>query len=132
MEAITTHPAIYEAAFGVVDADLAPGPPLVVEDDVWIGHNALIMPGCKFIGRGAVIGAGAVVTKNVERYAIMAGVPAKKLRDRFAPDLMAAIEASRWWEMDLEELKGRVRQTPDAVFTPTMEALATWRRDVSR
>ena len=50
--------------------------PLVIEDDVWIGHNVILLPNCRFIGRGAVIGAGAIVTKDVERYAIVAGNPA--------------------------------------------------------
>src|SRR3546814_8503830 len=81
--ALSTHPALYEKKFGVVDADIFYDDPLIIEDDVWIGHNALILPGCKFIGRGAVIGAGAVVTRNVERYTIVAGNPARKLRDRF-------------------------------------------------
>lgn len=127
MAALTTHPALYEAQFGVVEADtLETGEPLVLEDDVWIGHNALILPGCKRIGRGAVIGAGAVVTKDVDAYAVMAGNPARKLRDRFPPDLAAAIEASRWWEMDLSELKRLVKSRPDLVFAPSVAAVAGW------
>lgn len=54
----------------------------VIEDDVWIGHGAIIMAGVK-IGRGAIIAAGSVVTKDVPAYAIVAGVPAKTLRYRF-------------------------------------------------
>ena len=53
---------------------------IVVEDDVWIGANVTILPGIH-IGRCAVIGAGSVVTKDVDEYSIWAGVPAKKLRD---------------------------------------------------
>src|SRR3546814_8421546 len=90
---------------GVVDADIFYDDPLIIEDDVWIGHNALILPGCKFIGRGAVIGAGAVVTRNVERYTIVAGNPARKLRDRFSPELIEAMEASKWWELNLPALR---------------------------
>lgn len=52
---------------------------IIVEDEVWIGANVTILPGVK-IGRCAVIGAGSVVTKNVEPYAIYAGVPAKKIK----------------------------------------------------
>lgn len=58
-------------------------PQTVLEDDVWIGANATILAGVR-IGRGAVIAAGAVVTKDVPPYEIHAGVPAKKIRDRFA------------------------------------------------
>ncbi|MBI1287882.1 MAG: acyltransferase [Flavobacteriales bacterium] len=54
---------------------------VIVENDVWIGRNAIIMPGLK-IGRGSIIGAGAVVTKNVEPFSVVGGVPAKTIRTR--------------------------------------------------
>ena len=53
---------------------------IIVEDDVWIGANVTILPGV-IIGKCSVIGAGSVVTKNVEPYSIYAGIPAKKIRD---------------------------------------------------
>ena len=55
---------------------------ITVEDDVWIGHGAIIMHGVR-IGRGAVVAAGAVVTKDVPPYKVVAGVPAKTIRQRF-------------------------------------------------
>lgn len=55
--------------------------PIVIGDDVWIGRRAVILPGVT-IGRGAIIGAGAVVTKNVPPNAIVAGVPARMIRTR--------------------------------------------------
>lgn len=57
--------------------------PTVIDDDVWIGYRALIMAGVR-IGRGAIIAAHAVVTRDVPPYEVHAGVPAKKVRDRFA------------------------------------------------
>lgn len=54
---------------------------VVIEDDVWIGIRAIILPGIK-IGRGAVIGAGAVVTKDVPPYTVVGGVPAKIIKRR--------------------------------------------------
>jgi len=54
----------------------------VIEDDAWIGFGAIIMAGVR-IGRGAIIGAGAVVTKSVPPYEIHAGVPAQKIGERF-------------------------------------------------
>lgn len=54
---------------------------IVIEDDVWIGYGAQILPGIT-IKRGAVIGAGAVVTKDVREYTIVAGVPAKEIKHR--------------------------------------------------
>lgn len=53
---------------------------IVIEDEVWIGANVTILPGIK-IGKFSIIGAGSVVTKNVEQYSIYAGVPARKIRD---------------------------------------------------
>ncbi|MGC3973859.1 MAG: DapH/DapD/GlmU-related protein [Nitrospira sp.] len=54
----------------------------MIEDDAWIGFGAVIMAGVQ-IGRGAIIGAGSVVTKSVPAYEIHAGVPAKKIGERF-------------------------------------------------
>lgn len=56
---------------------------IVIEDDVWIGANAVIVDGVR-VGKGAIVGAGAVVTKDVEPYAIVGGVPAKFIRYRGA------------------------------------------------
>jgi acetyltransferase-like isoleucine patch superfamily enzyme len=57
----------------------------IIEDDAWIGHGSIIMAGMK-IGRGAIVTAGAVVTKDVPPYAIVGGVPAKLIRYRFSPE----------------------------------------------
>lgn len=54
---------------------------VIIEDDVWIGRNAIILPGIR-IGKGAIIGAGAVVTKNIPEEAIVGGIPAKVIRFR--------------------------------------------------
>ena len=132
IEAMTTHPALYERAFGVVDKDIEWDEVLIIEDDVWIGHNVMILPGCKRIGRGAVIGAGSIVTKDVEAYSVMAGNPARKLRARFEPDLIDALEASCWWELDLRELRELVERSPDLVYTPAVDALKAWAREAGR
>ena len=55
--------------------------PSIIEDDVWIGRNVVIMPGL-VIGKGSIIGSNAVVTKNIEPYSIVGGVPAKLIRKR--------------------------------------------------
>lgn len=54
---------------------------VVIGDDVWIGTKVIILPGVN-IGNGAVVGAGAVVTKNVDPYTVVAGVPAKVIKER--------------------------------------------------
>ena len=80
-----------------------------VANDVWIGANAIILPGVK-VGDGAVIGAGAVVTKDVEAFQIVAGVPAKPVRKRFAEPLCTALADSKWWDLDYSELKPFIRR----------------------
>jgi len=117
-DALSTHPYFYLRDFGVVADDRADLVPPVVEDDVWIGHNATITPACHTIGRGAIIGAGAVVMADVPPYAIMVGAPAKLVRFRFAPDVIALIEASRWWTLDKAALADAARAAPDFVFQP--------------
>lgn len=124
LDAITTHPALYERKFDVVDRDITWDDVLVIEDDVWIGHNAVILPGCKYIGRGAAIGAGAIVTRDVPAYTIVAGNPAKPIRTRFAPELIEALETSRWWEMSAAELRALVARDCELVFHPTVAGLA--------
>jgi phosphonate metabolism protein (transferase hexapeptide repeat family) len=73
------------------------GKPVTIGHDVWIGHGAVILPGVT-VGNGAVIGANAVVSRDVAPYTIVAGVPAKVLRPRFAPDIARRIEALAWWD----------------------------------
>ena len=58
-----------------------------IDDDVWIGQNAIVMSGVH-IGQGAVVGAGAVVTKDVPPYAIVCGVPAKVIKYRFNQNII--------------------------------------------
>ena len=65
---------------------------IVIEDDVWIGHGALLLAPLH-VGRGAVIGAGSVVTRDVAPYSCVAGNPARQLRMRFTPEQIAAHEA---------------------------------------
>jgi len=54
----------------------------IIEDDVWVGYGATVLCGVR-IGEGSIIGAGSLVTKDVKPYSIYAGVPARKVRDRF-------------------------------------------------
>ena len=68
--------------------------PVIIEDDVWIGANCTVLDGAN-IGRGAVVAAGSVVTKDVPRFSIVAGVPAtvKKYRDADISETKSMIEA---------------------------------------
>lgn len=78
-----------------------------IGNDVWIGTKVLIMGGVN-IGNGAVVAAGAVVTKDVPPYAIVGGVPAKILKYRFHEDIIHKLEASKWWTLDEETLKKNI------------------------
>lgn len=64
------------------ESDNLPDSPLEVCEDVWIGARVIVLPGCKRIGAHSIIGAGAVVTKDVPDYAIVGGNPAKVIRMR--------------------------------------------------
>ncbi|MEK5040739.1 CatB-related O-acetyltransferase [Sporosarcina sp. FSL K6-3457] len=75
--------------------------------DVWIGANAIILPGVE-IGNGAVIGAGAVVTKDVPPFSIVGGVPAKVIKFRFDTKIIEALEEIKWWYWDDNEIKDNV------------------------
>lgn len=81
LNTITTFP-LREHFFGATKEAGNKGD-IVIEDDVWIGVNSIITSGVK-IGKGSVVAAGSVVTKDVEPYAIVAGAPAKNLRYRFS------------------------------------------------
>lgn len=76
----------------------------VVGNDVWIGSEAIIMPGIQ-IGDGAIIGTRALVTRNVEPYAIVGGNPAKTIRSRFDAADVALLLEMEWWEWADERLK---------------------------
>lgn len=76
---------------------------VLIGHDVWIGHGAVILPGVT-VGTGAVIGANAVVSKPVAPYQIVAGVPAKVIRFRFAETVRARLLASQWWDWQVEKL----------------------------
>lgn len=78
--------------------------PIEIGNDVWLGARAIILDGIK-IGHGAIVGAGAVVTKDVPPYAIVGGVPAKILRFRFEPDVIVTLLASKWWDRDIDWLQ---------------------------
>jgi acetyltransferase-like isoleucine patch superfamily enzyme len=101
------HPFFFNAEVGLLREDAVKRPeanPLTIGHDVWIGARVIILPGCRQIGDGAVVGAGAVVTRDVEPYRIVAGNPARVIRPRFDPEIEALVRASAWWRRSLEEL----------------------------
>jgi len=101
------HPYFYNSALGLLSRDSIQYDaenPLSIGHDVWIGDRVTILSGCTRIGNGAVLAAGAVITKDVAPYAIMGGTPAKLIRPRFEADQIARLEDSQWWTRDISSL----------------------------
>jgi acetyltransferase-like isoleucine patch superfamily enzyme len=74
---------------------------ITIGNDVWIGENAIIMGGLT-IGDGAIIAAGALVTKDVEPYQVVGGIPAKHMKFRFSQKIIEDILNTRWWDLEEE------------------------------
>lgn len=85
---------------------------VVIGSDVWIGARAMVVDGVK-IGNGAVIAAGAVVTKDVSPYAIVGGVPAKLIRFRFPPGVIEDLLSIAWWTWPEELIRQRAEDFAD-------------------
>lgn len=80
--------------------------------DVWIGTKATVLPGVK-IGTGAVIGAGAVVSKDIGPYEIAVGVPAKPIKKRFSENIIEGLLSIQWWDWDRATLEKRFKDLYD-------------------
>lgn len=78
-----------------------------IEDDVWVGANSVILSGIT-IGRGSVIGAGSIVTKDVPRYSVVAGNPARVIKSRFHPKVIRYLETTKWWDWDVNKLNENI------------------------
>ena len=101
--ALFFHPVLRLSDRMLVDLN-----PLEVGNDVWIGANAVILPEVNRIGDGAVIGAGAVVNRDVPPYAVLLGNPARVVKYRFSDEIIARLLEEKWWEKDLSELAERI------------------------
>ena len=101
----TTHPVVFNPVLGWVDKDPRERKLIKIGNDVWIGDNVTILPSCTFIGDGAIVAAGAVVSKNIPPYEIWGGVPARCIKRRFPDDIVKGLEEVKWWELPEEELR---------------------------
>jgi chloramphenicol O-acetyltransferase type B len=79
-----------------------------IGNDVWIGTRAIILDGVK-IGNGAIIAANSVVTKDVEPYSIMGGVPAREIRKRFGKEKIEKLLKSEWWNIDVHDIQKKIQ-----------------------
>jgi virginiamycin A acetyltransferase len=90
--------------FYELEKDVYAKGPTIIGNDVLITYNAMVLSGVT-IGDGAIIGAGAVVTKNVPPYAIVAGNPARVIRYRFSDEQIKALLKIRWWDWSDQKIK---------------------------
>ena len=95
----------------------------MIGHDTWIGHAAQVKPGV-VVGNGSVIASGAIVTKDVPPYAIVAGVPARVIRFRQLPEMVARLERLAWWAWTHDQLRERLddfRHLPTGEFLDRYE-----------
>jgi acetyltransferase-like isoleucine patch superfamily enzyme len=100
-DSVSTHPAFYlnntPLVKTFVSSDLfESSKKTIIGDDVWIGEGVVVLDGIK-IGTGSIIAAGAVVTKDIEPYTIVGGVPAKFIKHRFDLETIDVLLKSEWW-----------------------------------
>ena len=110
MNAVTTFPFYTLEGWNMeppAQADLPLKGDTVIENDVWIGQNAVILPGVH-IGDGAIIGANSVVGSDVDPYTIVAGNPARVLRKRFDDELIDLMLRFKWWDKSIEEINALI------------------------
>lgn len=106
-EWISTFPFYWmneESSFSEALNGYEPAGDTVIGNDVWIGSEAIVMPGIR-VGHGAVIGTRALVTRDVEPYAIVGGNPAKTLRKRFDDRRIELLLEMEWWNWTSDQLK---------------------------
>jgi len=111
---VSTYPAFYSKSntgcvmnFRSESVFVDAVPETRLEHDVWIGTNVII-PGGIAIGTGAVVAAGAVVTRDVPPYAVVGGNPAKLIRHRFPDDVINTLLQSEWWNWPIEKIQRNV------------------------
>ena len=105
IEYASTNPLFFNSSLGWVEKSPIDFNELSIGNDVWVGQNAIISSKCKLIGNGAIIGAGSFVNKDVPPYTIVAGVPARKIGERFSQDIIELLEKSRWYDLEPNELR---------------------------
>lgn len=106
---ITSHSMLYAPSLGFVEKPLYNRfeKPCIVGNDVWIGAGAHILRDVS-IGDGAVIAAGAVVTKDVAPYTIVAGIPAKEIGQRCSDRIIEQLLAVKWWDFPDKVIKDNI------------------------
>ena len=120
MQTVTTYP-FYSKWIGRSPIDAVSKGPIVVEDEVWIGTGAMIFSGVT-IAKGAIVGAGAVVTRDVPPYAIVAGNPGRVTRFRFSEDVVEILKPifmanlpEEWIRANMDTIYTKIESKEDAL-----------------
>ncbi len=98
----SSHAFFFNPSLGIAKEYLAPTTQLIIGNDVWIGHGAIILPSVRKISDGAVVAAGAVVNKNVPPYSVVVGNPCRVVRYRFSKELIEELLEEKWWLRPIE------------------------------
>lgn len=104
-DGLSTYP--FRAKLGLTENESVTRGPIVLEDDVWLGFRSMVMSGVT-IGKGAVVAAGAVVTKDVPPYAIVGGVPAKVIKYRFSDAVIAEAKKLNFGALTAKHVGDRI------------------------
>ena len=124
IRSISTHPCYFSPEYGWVKNDPRTYTHLSVGNDVWIGADVVITAGCNQIGDGAIVAAGAVVTKDIPPFSIWGGVPARLIGYRFDNNTIQMIENSEWWNLSENILRELIEEANDPVqFTMKVNIL---------
>lgn len=104
-DGLSTYP--FGVKLGLCENESITRGPIVLEDDVWLGFRSTVMSGVT-IGKGAVVAAGAVVTKDVPPYAIVGGVPARIIKYRFPENVKTYVEKIDYSALTAEQVKEKI------------------------
>lgn len=113
LNAVTTHPFIFSPSFGglsSMEIPLSQKAAPIIGNYVWIRMNSIIIMHGVTIGDGALIAANPVVTRDVEPYAVVGGVSARIIKDRFTSEFNFSLQCSRWWNWSDQELSNKIEE----------------------
>ncbi len=108
MDGFSTYPFFNFEGWDTYTPAPGKGRNIVVGNDVWFGTNAVIMPGVT-IGDGAIVGASALVTKDVLPYSIVGGNPSQLIRKRFPEEIINELLRIKWWDWEYEKITRNIK-----------------------
>ena len=112
---ITTHPFWHDSSWGISDdvefskqyREKEYEQPCEIGNDVWFGAGVIVCRNVR-IGDGCVIGAGAVITKDIPPYSVVVGTPGRVIKKRFSDEMINRLEKCKWWDLPLEVIKRNI------------------------